>query len=154
MNGFHHYINNLDGHSSRIIVQQLLRKIYNGTSLLFLVQTAIIGYIITFLLEIVESMGNLYKNVHFIIFHTGNLIGWSIIYRFWYFFLSRIQKIHDLFPKKASKQQWTLNVFGGRVFTLIVLYKMRGVLFKMCEIHRHMGIWSILVGSYLSVLFI
>ena len=85
-------------------------------------------------------MGNLYKNVHFIIIHTGSLIGWSIIYRFWYFFLSRIHKIHDLFPKKASKQQWTLNFFGGRVFILIVLYKMRGVLFKMCEIHRHMAL--------------
>ena len=113
MNGFHHYTNNLDGHSSRIIVWKLLQKKCNGTSLLFLVQTAIIGYIITFLLEIVESMGNLYKNVHFIIFHTGNLIGWSIIYRFWYFFLSRIQKIHDLFPKKASKQQWTFNFWEG-----------------------------------------
>ena len=27
------------------------------------------------------------KNVHFLIFHTGNLIERSIFYRFWYFFL-------------------------------------------------------------------
>ena len=128
MNGFHHYTNNLDGNSSRIIVWKLLQNKCNGTSLLFLVQTAIIGYIITFLLEIVESMGNLYKNVHFIIFHTGNLIGWSIIYRFWYFFLYLFIPGHDLFPKKASKQQCILNFFGGRVFFLSVVYKMRGML--------------------------
>ena len=100
----------------------------------FLNQTAIIGYIITFLLEIVESMGNLYKNVNFIIFHTGNLIGWSIIYRFWYFFLSRIHKIHDLFPKKASKQQWTLNFYFYRFFSPQCILKMRGDLYKMSEI--------------------
>ena len=69
-----------------------------------------------------ENPAILYKGI----FYSDNLIEQSVINRFWYYLLYFL-KDTTFFQKKASEQQWTLNLCWKERFFLRVLYKMKGV---------------------------